>query len=350
MRADRLVAILLLLQQRGQVTAAEVADELEISERTARPRPRGAGRGRASRCTRSRAATAAGGWPAAGAPTSAGSVPPRHGRCSSSPGRRRRRRPSCGRRCASSCGRCPNRCAPRPRPRRRRSTSTRRTWDQAAGERRPPPTHLDALQHAVVAGRQVVARLRRPRWRPVVARRRPARHRRQGQRLVPRRRHRRRAAHVPDRPGHRGEVLATPVERPADFDLAAAWRSVTDDVQQQRTPVRADVSVRPEALDRVPVGVGRRASRSGRPAPTGESRPRSAATASTRWPARSRGLGALDRGPRPGRGAAAAGPAGRRAHRALHAVTGAGPLPDRRPPARRDVTASWGRLSPDLDR
>ena len=35
-RADRLVAILLLLQQRGQVTAAEVAAELEVSERTAR--------------------------------------------------------------------------------------------------------------------------------------------------------------------------------------------------------------------------------------------------------------------------------------------------------------------------
>ena len=36
MRADRLVAILLLLQARGQVTAGEVAEELEISERTAR--------------------------------------------------------------------------------------------------------------------------------------------------------------------------------------------------------------------------------------------------------------------------------------------------------------------------
>jgi predicted DNA-binding transcriptional regulator YafY len=35
-RADRLVAILLMLQQRGKVTAAEVAAELEISERTAR--------------------------------------------------------------------------------------------------------------------------------------------------------------------------------------------------------------------------------------------------------------------------------------------------------------------------
>jgi predicted DNA-binding transcriptional regulator YafY len=36
MRADRLVAILLLLQQRERVTASEVAEELEVSERTAR--------------------------------------------------------------------------------------------------------------------------------------------------------------------------------------------------------------------------------------------------------------------------------------------------------------------------
>jgi predicted DNA-binding transcriptional regulator YafY len=35
-RTDRLVAILLMLQRRGQVTAAEVAQELEVSERTAR--------------------------------------------------------------------------------------------------------------------------------------------------------------------------------------------------------------------------------------------------------------------------------------------------------------------------
>ncbi len=36
MKSDRLIAIVLLMQQRGQVTAAEVADELEVSERTAR--------------------------------------------------------------------------------------------------------------------------------------------------------------------------------------------------------------------------------------------------------------------------------------------------------------------------
>ena len=36
MRADRLVATLLVLQARGRVTAAELAQELEVSERTAR--------------------------------------------------------------------------------------------------------------------------------------------------------------------------------------------------------------------------------------------------------------------------------------------------------------------------
>src|SRR5882724_3559599 len=36
MRADRLVAILLMMQTRGRVTAAEVAEELETSVATAR--------------------------------------------------------------------------------------------------------------------------------------------------------------------------------------------------------------------------------------------------------------------------------------------------------------------------
>ena len=36
MRADRLVATLLFLQARGRVTADEVAEELEVSVRTAR--------------------------------------------------------------------------------------------------------------------------------------------------------------------------------------------------------------------------------------------------------------------------------------------------------------------------
>jgi predicted DNA-binding transcriptional regulator YafY len=35
-RADRLIAVLLLLQTRGRVTVAQVARELEVSSRTAR--------------------------------------------------------------------------------------------------------------------------------------------------------------------------------------------------------------------------------------------------------------------------------------------------------------------------
>ena len=34
MRADRLLAILLMLQNRGQITAQRLADELEVSVRT----------------------------------------------------------------------------------------------------------------------------------------------------------------------------------------------------------------------------------------------------------------------------------------------------------------------------
>jgi predicted DNA-binding transcriptional regulator YafY len=36
MRADRLVAALLVLQARGRITAQALAEELEVSERTAR--------------------------------------------------------------------------------------------------------------------------------------------------------------------------------------------------------------------------------------------------------------------------------------------------------------------------
>ena len=36
MRADRLISALLVLQARGRITAAELAEELEISVRTAR--------------------------------------------------------------------------------------------------------------------------------------------------------------------------------------------------------------------------------------------------------------------------------------------------------------------------
>ena len=67
MRADRLVAILLLLQTKGQVTAAQVAEELEVSERTARRDLEALGMAGVPVYS-CRGATAAGGWPVAGGP------------------------------------------------------------------------------------------------------------------------------------------------------------------------------------------------------------------------------------------------------------------------------------------
>ena len=131
------------------------------------------------------------------------------------------------------------------------------TWDQAAGERRPPPVHLDALQDAVVAGRQVVV--------DYVARDGASSSRTvdplgiaakgsvwylvagtaDGQRTF-------RIDRVTA-----VQVLPTPVERPTGFDLASAWRSVTEDVQHQRTlGARRRVGAAVGA-HRVPLGVGR---------------------------------------------------------------------------------------------
>ena len=59
MRADRLVATLLLMQTRGRVTAAELAEELEMSVATAR-RDLEALSAAASRSIRRRAAVVAG--------------------------------------------------------------------------------------------------------------------------------------------------------------------------------------------------------------------------------------------------------------------------------------------------
>ena len=61
MRASRLVTLLLLLQTRGRLTAAELARELEVSERTVH-------RDVASRSTRNAAPMAACSWWMATAP------------------------------------------------------------------------------------------------------------------------------------------------------------------------------------------------------------------------------------------------------------------------------------------
>ena len=91
---------------------------------------------------------------------------------------------------------------------------------------------------AVIEGVQVRAWTTAARRRGVVAHRAPARARGQEPRLVPRRRHRRRAADLPGEPGALGaRATDEPVQRPDDFDLAAAWRSIVIDA---RRPTCAD--------------------------------------------------------------------------------------------------------------
>ena len=69
MRADRMISILLILQREGRATARQIAEEIEVSEKTVRRDLDALAVGRLSRCTPSRAATADGAWPAADAPT-----------------------------------------------------------------------------------------------------------------------------------------------------------------------------------------------------------------------------------------------------------------------------------------
>jgi predicted DNA-binding transcriptional regulator YafY len=246
-RADRLVAILLLLQQRGHVTALEVADELEISERTARRDLDALGMaGIPVYSIQGRN----GGWRLAGG-----------GRTDLSGLSAAEARALFLVAGPSSAATPQLRAALRklvralPEPLRADAEAASGAlhidptgWDQIAGDRRPPPVHLDVLQDAVVAGRQVVldyvARDGSTTSRTVdplgIAAKGSVWYLVAGTTGGQRTFRVDRVTAV--------EVLATPVERPDGFDLAAAWRSVREDVLHQRNSVRADVSVQPSAL------------------------------------------------------------------------------------------------------
>ena len=152
MRADRLVAILLLLQTRGQVTASEVASELEVSERTARRDLDALGMaGVPIYSLRGRN----GGWRLAGG-----------GRTDLSGLTEAEARPLPGGRPSSSATpqvRAALRKLIRALPESFRTQAEAASsaivvdpagWDQTVLSR-PPPPHLDTLQAAVIEGRQV---------------------------------------------------------------------------------------------------------------------------------------------------------------------------------------------------
>ncbi|MCU1501456.1 MAG: regulatory protein DeoR [Ilumatobacteraceae bacterium] len=272
MRADRLVAILMLLQTRGQVTAAEVANELEVSERTARRDLDALGMaGLPIYSVQGRN----GGWRMLGdgttdlsALTSAESqalflvAGPSS---SAAPELKAALRKLV-------------RALPETFRAEAIAASTamvvdhqgwdRQGWGHASAAHRPPPEHLEAVQRAVVTARQLelgyVARDRTPSTRTVhplgVAAKGASWY------MVA-------ATDAGLRTFRIDRItslvtLDEPVVRPDGFDLQAAWRLISDEVDQIRSPVVAEVLVEAELVPAVRWMFGTRA-RLGPPAPDG---------------------------------------------------------------------------------
>ena len=256
MRADRLVATLLLLQSRGQVTAAEVAEELEVSERTARRDLEALGlAGLPIYSVQGRN----GGWRlAGGGRTDLSGLSAAEARAlflvagpssSATPDVRAALRKLV-------------RALPEGFRAQAEAASTAlhvdpRSWDQD-GAGPPPPPHLDAIQEAVIDGVQVVLGYRArdgastertvhplglaskgPVWYLLAGTE-------AGQRTF--------------RVDRVTSVVRTedPVVRPDGFDLAGAWAEVTGAVDELRLPVRAEARVDADAVGVLRMMFGRR--------------------------------------------------------------------------------------------
>lgn len=246
MRADRLVAVLLMLQARGQVTTAEVAAELEVSERTARRDLDALGMAGLpiySRQGRN------GGWQLLGG-----------GRTDLSGLNAAEARalflvagPSSA---ATPEVRAALRRLVRALPEPFRPTAEAASmavvvdpagWDRHAGPARVPP-HLDAVQRAVVDGQQVslgyVARDRAVTSRVVhplgLAAKGSVWYLVAGSDAGLRTFRVDRITAV--------EPTGEPVVRPEGFDLADAWRMIADNIDQRRAPITARATVASRAV------------------------------------------------------------------------------------------------------
>ena len=244
MRADRLVAALLFLQARGRITAAELADELEISERTAR---------------RDLEALAIAGIPVYSQPGRGGGWSLVGGARTDLSGLTAAEARTLFLVAGPSASATPQikaalrklvRALPEPFRADAEAAASAvvldpTSWDRASV---PPPAHLDVLQRAVVDGVQV--RLR------YAGRDRPESERtvhplglvakgsvwylvagtEAGQRTF--RLSRVRAV----------VVTGEPVERPDGFDLAETWRSIVAEIDERRAPFRAIAQTDPEMV------------------------------------------------------------------------------------------------------
>ena len=245
MRADRLVAILLLLQERGQVTAGEVAQELEVSERTARRDLDALGMaGLPIYSTQGRN----GGWRLAGGGRTdlsgltvaeAQALFMVAGPASATPE-------------VKAALRKLVRALPEPFRVRAQAASSAvlvdpAGWDGPTTVRRTPP-HLEAVQQAVIDGEQLVlgytARDKASSTRVVHPLGLAAKG--SGWYLVADTEAGQRTFRV-DRITS-VERNGQSVRRPADFDLAETWRLITDEIDQRRTPLRARALASPEVV------------------------------------------------------------------------------------------------------
>jgi predicted DNA-binding transcriptional regulator YafY len=257
MRADRLVAVLLLLQARGRVTAAEVAEELEVSERTARRDLDALGMaGLPVFSTQGRN----GGWElAGGGRTDLSGLTADEARALFLLGG-----PASE---ATPAVRSALRKLLRALPESFRSDAEAAAsrivvddagWEDAGSPRRRPPPRLDVVQDAVVSGqelelgylsatRAVSSRIVQPlgvaakgAWWYLVA---------DTERGIRTFRVDRITAATP---------TGRPAVRPEGFDLAAAWRLITEDVDERRAPVRVRVLLDPSVVPIVRSALGTR--------------------------------------------------------------------------------------------
>ena len=226
MRADRLVAILMMLQTRGRVTAGEVASELEISERTARrdlealgmaglPIYSQQGRG--------------GGWQLIGdATTDLSGLTSAEARAlflvagpsSSAPPE------------VKVALRKLVRALPEPFRAHAEAASAAMVvdpsgWGRTPGEREEPP-HLEVLQQAVIEGRQIRLGYRKPDGTSSTRVLHPLgiANKARSWYLVAHTEAGLRTFRIDRVTGV--DLLADPVDRPEGFDLREAWRLITD--------------------------------------------------------------------------------------------------------------------------
>ena len=249
MRADRLLATLLMLQSRGQVTAAEVAAELEVSERTARRDLEALGMSGVpvySRQGRN------GGWQLLGGARTdlSGLTAPEARALFLVAGPASAATPQ-----VKAALRKLLRALPETFRDDAQAASSAVIVDHAAWGRpsgtRSAPEHLEAVQQAIIEGEQIELGYH-PRPRPATVRvAHPLGLASKGQNwyLVADTEAGLRTFRV-DRITSVA-LTGDPIVRPEGFDLAEAWKLITDEVDQQRMRVRARVLVVAEEVQLV---------------------------------------------------------------------------------------------------